>query len=137
MGGGAFEWATKEEERRRLWQARHGTYYAALALRPGSRGIVTDAAVPISKLAAVMGLASRSGDGAELAAAWDGQHETVYAIADCVCQRHMQSALSNDSSSPSGGRRARPRGRRRPPPRPPRPRRARAGAAGSRRALPS
>ena len=35
-------------------QARHGTYYAALALRPGSRGIVTDAAVPISKLAEVI-----------------------------------------------------------------------------------
>ena len=26
LGGGAFEWATKEEDRRRLWQARaaHG-----------------------------------------------------------------------------------------------------------------
>eukprot|EP00908_Phaeocystis_cordata_P006565 Transcript_17186.p2 GENE.Transcript_17186~~Transcript_17186.p2 ORF type:complete len:271 (-),score=86.84 Transcript_17186:693-1505(-) len=52
--GGSFEWATKEEERRRLWQARHGTYYASLALRPGSRGIITDAAVPISQLAAVI-----------------------------------------------------------------------------------
>ena len=40
----------QEEVRRRLWQARHGTYYAALALRPGSRGIITDAAVPISKV---------------------------------------------------------------------------------------
>lgn len=53
-GGGGFEWATSEAERRRLWAARHNTYYAALALRPGSRGIVTDAVVPISRLAEVM-----------------------------------------------------------------------------------
>jgi D-lactate dehydrogenase (cytochrome) len=53
-GGSEFTWATSEEERRRLWQARHSTYYASLALRPGSRGIVTDAAVPISRLAEVM-----------------------------------------------------------------------------------
>ena len=53
-GGGSFQWATSESERRRLWAARHSTYYAALALRPGSRGIVTDAVVPISRLAEVM-----------------------------------------------------------------------------------
>jgi hypothetical protein len=34
--------------------AGHATYYAALALRPGSRGIVTDAVVPISRLAELM-----------------------------------------------------------------------------------
>ena len=53
--GGSFKWASDESERRKLWQARHATYYAALALRPGSRGIVTDAVVPISRLAEVMG----------------------------------------------------------------------------------
>ena len=30
-----FEWATKLEDRDRLWQARHDALYAALALRPG------------------------------------------------------------------------------------------------------
>ena len=54
LGGGDFKWASSETERRRLWAARHGTYYASLALRPGSRGIVTDAVVPISRLAEVM-----------------------------------------------------------------------------------
>ncbi|KAL1524279.1 hypothetical protein AB1Y20_019182 [Prymnesium parvum] len=52
--GAGFQWATSESERRRLWAARHATYYAALALRPGSRGIVTDAVVPLSSLAQVM-----------------------------------------------------------------------------------
>ncbi len=54
FGASDFEWAASEAERRRLWQARHGTYYAALVLRPGSKGIVTDAAVPIFRLAKVM-----------------------------------------------------------------------------------
>ncbi|KAL3905731.1 MAG: hypothetical protein SGPRY_010816, partial [Prymnesium sp.] len=54
QGGSSFVWASSESERRRLWEARHATYYAALALRPGSRGIVTDAVVPLSSLAQVM-----------------------------------------------------------------------------------
>jgi len=54
LGGGTFEWASSESDRRKLWAARHGTYYASLALRPDSRGIVTDAVVPISRLAEVM-----------------------------------------------------------------------------------
>ena len=51
LGAGEFAWATNEDERRRLWEARHAAYEAALALRPGSRGYVTDVCVPISVLA--------------------------------------------------------------------------------------
>ncbi len=46
-----FEWATRPEDRSRLWQARHNAYFALLQLRPGCRAISTDCCVPISRLA--------------------------------------------------------------------------------------
>jgi D-lactate dehydrogenase (cytochrome) len=51
FGGGPFDWATKVEDRNRLWQARHDAYWAAGALRPGAKSIATDVCVPISRLA--------------------------------------------------------------------------------------
>ena len=50
-GGHGFVWATRLEDRERLWKARHDALYAALALRPGSRAWTTDVCVPISRLA--------------------------------------------------------------------------------------
>ena len=51
FGAGDFRWATKPEDRTRLWHARHEAYYACLALRPGAKGLATDVCVPISRLA--------------------------------------------------------------------------------------
>jgi D-lactate dehydrogenase (cytochrome) len=50
-GGGPFEWATRAEDRTRLWQARHDAYWSAFGLRPGAKAVATDVCVPISRLA--------------------------------------------------------------------------------------
>jgi D-lactate dehydrogenase (cytochrome) len=49
-GGSRFAWATREEDRNKLWEARHNAYYACLAYAPGKRGWATDVVVPISRL---------------------------------------------------------------------------------------
>jgi len=53
-GGQGFRWATDERERRRLWDARHASYDATRALRPGTAALTTDACVPVSGLADIV-----------------------------------------------------------------------------------
>jgi D-lactate dehydrogenase (cytochrome) len=51
LGGGPFEWATRPEDRTRLWEARHNAALSCHALRPGAHLVPTDVCVPISRLA--------------------------------------------------------------------------------------
>ena len=49
--GADFKWSAQAEDRKALWKMRHDAYYACLSLRPGTRSVVTDICVPISRLA--------------------------------------------------------------------------------------
>jgi D-lactate dehydrogenase (cytochrome) len=51
FGGSGFSWATKAEDRNRLWAARHDAFWAVRELRPGADARATDVCVPISRLA--------------------------------------------------------------------------------------
>jgi D-lactate dehydrogenase (cytochrome) len=52
FGAAAFDWATHEEDRTKLWQARHDAFWATKSLMPGKEeSIATDVCVPISRLA--------------------------------------------------------------------------------------
>jgi D-lactate dehydrogenase (cytochrome) len=51
FGAQGFQWADRQEDRNRLWAARHQAYRAILASRPGATAVVTDVCVPISALA--------------------------------------------------------------------------------------
>lgn len=57
-GGAGFSASVDPDERVRLWRARHDAYWAALALRPGAKGISTDTCVPIGRLAEAVGAAA-------------------------------------------------------------------------------
>ncbi len=50
-GSAGFDWTSDPQARTRLWAARHSVYYAQQSLRPGAKAYVTDACVPISRLA--------------------------------------------------------------------------------------
>ena len=50
FGASEFQWTAQGEDRNRLWQARHDSFYACLALRPGAKALATDVCVPISRL---------------------------------------------------------------------------------------
>lgn len=51
MGGAAFVWTDRAEERTALWKLRHNAYYAQKSHRPNARMRNTDVCVPISNLA--------------------------------------------------------------------------------------
>ena len=50
FGGNNFESTSNNEERNKLWKARHDAYYATKSCKPDHEYIATDVCVPISKL---------------------------------------------------------------------------------------
>ncbi len=55
----AYQTAMGQEERDRLWEARHHAFYASAAANPGKRAIVVDVAVPISTFPEMVEVARR------------------------------------------------------------------------------
>lgn len=49
-GGSEFAWASQQEDRNKLWTARHKLWFASINLKPGHRSVTTDVCVPISAL---------------------------------------------------------------------------------------
>jgi D-lactate dehydrogenase (cytochrome) len=111
--GGPFEWATKAEDRSRLWQARHDAYWAGRALRPGAQALATDVCVPISRLAecvtatqreiAELGLVApilgHVGDGNfHLTLLVDTAQEAEVKAAKILCERLVERALAMDGT---------------------------------------
>ncbi len=113
LGGGPFEWATKPEDRSRLWQARHDAYWAGRALRPGAQALATDVCVPISRVAecvtatqreiAELGLVApilgHVGDGNfHLTLLVDMADEAEVKAAKTLCERLVERALAMDGT---------------------------------------
>ncbi len=100
-GGDDFRWATTAEARSKLWQARHDAYYAALAMRPGSKGWATDVCVPISRLAECIGetkqdLARSSIPSALVGHVGDGNFHLVFMIDPDRPQEIAEASRLND-----------------------------------------
>lgn len=51
FGATTFNWSSDQQELGQLWKARHNAFFAAQALRPGTKAYSSDACVPISRLA--------------------------------------------------------------------------------------
>jgi D-lactate dehydrogenase (cytochrome) len=112
QGGAGFERAVTPEARALLWQARHDAYYAALAMRPGSRGWTTDACVPISRLAECIVDTKRDIAGSHLVAALvahagDGNFHMIFPVnaddpADLVEAERLSERLAERAISMGG-----------------------------------
>lgn len=90
FGASEFEWTTDEGARRKLWQARHKAYWAGIAANPGKRGVSTDMAVPLSKLAEAVSAAD------EILRA----HRFPYSVLGHVADGNFHSLIITDPEKP-------------------------------------
>jgi len=90
FNGSEFTWTTDEGERRKLWHARHNAHWANFAANPGKRGLSTDMAVPISRLAEAVDIAIRILD----------QHPYEYSVLGHVADGNFHCAIMSDPLKP-------------------------------------
>ena len=113
-GGGPFSWATRPEDRTKMWEARHNAAMANFALRPGAQMIATDVCVPISRLAECVTETQRDiadsriiapivghvGDGNfHLTLLVDMTDDDEVKRAKALCERLVERALAMDGTS--------------------------------------
>lgn len=101
-GGSAFAWAEREEERARLWAARHQGYRATIAGRPGAVGWATDVCVPVSQLPGCIESAKRLLADIGVPASimghiGDGNFHVVFALDASSADERAQVAAVNDA----------------------------------------
>ncbi len=102
LGGGDFMWTAAEEDRRRLWEARHASYEASLALRPGCRSVTTDVCVPISRLAECILETRREIDEAGLWRPSSATQATATSTCSSSSTRTIRRSSSGSRSSTTG-----------------------------------
>ncbi len=99
-GGEPEGWAEREEERNRLWRARHDAFWAARAAFPGMEPLTTDVCVPISRLAEAVGEAHQDMrehglDGLIVGHVGDGNfHVIIFAAPDDEAGKERIAAFS-------------------------------------------
>ena len=97
-GGGEFQWSDKEEEKNKLWRARHDAAYACMALKPGAGMWATDVCVPVSRLAECILETRKDIDATGLLApivghVGDGNFHTVMLV-EKDNEAHMQTCIA-------------------------------------------
>ncbi|GMH75007.1 hypothetical protein TL16_g06620 [Triparma laevis f. inornata] len=95
-GGTNIEFSANPAVRKKLWAARHDTYYASCALRPGEgMGIVTDACVPLGQLASVIAATAEDIQTSEVIGpvfghAGDGNFHCILPVRDTDSEEYLQ-----------------------------------------------
>ncbi len=113
-GGHGFQWASRPEERNKLWQARHDGFLSMRSAYPGKNFWVTDVCVPISRLAEcirdtrkdiakanmVAPLVGHVGDGNfHLTIPYDKNNPEDVAAIEQLNQRLIERAIAMDGTS--------------------------------------
>ena len=102
LGGSDYAWATKAEDRTRLWTMRHRAYHTILATRPGATAIVTDVCVPVSKLGEAIARAAADIeasplDGPILGHVGDGNYHAILMVDRCDASEVREAKRLSDA----------------------------------------